>query len=128
MRNAPKILALFFALLFAPSLAAPLAAGGPDLVASPYDVKVANGIVEVNFALAMSEVPNYPVTITAINGPTEEVLYEGTLSAGVYRFSAPLKKISGRGELKVVLRTRITNRSERGNESYTVYLKWQGSL
>ena len=48
----------------------------------------------------------------------------------MYRFSAPLKKISGSGELKVVLKTRVTNRGERerGGQDYLVYQKWQGPM
>jgi len=128
MRNAPRIGTLCCALVLALALAAPLTAAGPEMVSRAFDVKVADGLVDVNFALAMSEVSSYPVTITAICCSTEEVLYEGTLAEGVYHFSAPLKKLSGRGELKVVLKTRVTNRSQAGNESYTVYLKWQGQM
>jgi len=112
-----------------PTLALPLVAAGPELIsAKPFDVKVADGVVTVDFTLALSEVSTYPVSITAISASTEEVLYEGTLSEGVYRFSGPLKKISGRGDLKVVLKTRVTNRTEKGGDSFPVYLKWQGSM
>lgn len=128
MRNTPRTVALFCALGLALTSAAPLAAAGPDLISKAFDVKVADGVVDVNFALNLSEVPSYPVSITAICCSTEELLYEGTLAEGVYRFSAPLTKISGHGELKVVLRTRVTNRSEKGNAAYTVYLKWQGPM
>jgi hypothetical protein len=131
MRNASRIVALFCAPLLALALAAPLAAAGPELVSKAFDVKVANGLVDVNFALNLSDVPSYPVTITAILGTIEEVLYEGTLAEGVYRFSAPLKKISGHGELKVVLKTKVTNRSDKGRtggDAFLVYLKWQGAM
>ena len=128
MRNAPRIVTLFCALVLALALAAPLSAAGPELISKPFAVRVANGVVDVEFALALSEVPSYPVTITAICCSTEELLYEGTLADGVYRFSAPLTKLSGHGELQIVLRTRVTNRSEKGNESYAVYLKWQGLM
>ena len=108
--------------------AAPLAAAGPDLVGRTFDVKVSGGVVDVAFALTLSEVSSYPVTITAVCCSTEEVLYDGTLPEGIYRFSAPLKKISGHGELKVILKTKITNRSDRGSESFLVYQRWQGSM
>ena len=128
MWNAPRIRTLPCALVLALALAAPLAAGEPEMLSKPFDVKVANGVVEVNFALNLSEVSTYPVKITAISGSAEEVLYEGTLVEGIYRFSAPLKKLSGRGELKVVLQTQVTNRSEKGNTTFSAYLKWQGSM
>jgi hypothetical protein len=98
------------------------------MISKSFDVKVANGVVDVNFALNLSEVSTYPVKITAIFGSAEEVLYEGTLAEGVYRLSAPLKKLSGPGELKVVLQTRVANRSEKGNATYSAYLKWQGPM
>jgi hypothetical protein len=121
------ILAVALALAFAP--VAPAAAAGPELISSkPFDVKVADGVVTVDFTLAMSDVSSYPVTITAICCSTEEVLYEGTLSEGAYRFSAPLKKISGHGDLRVILKTRLTNRAEKGSDSFNVYLKWQGRM
>ncbi|HWR97789.1 MAG TPA: hypothetical protein VN317_05145, partial [Candidatus Methanoperedens sp.] len=131
MRHASTVpvLAVAFALALALAPAAPLAAAGPELVsAKPFDVKVAGGVVTVDFTLALSEVSTYPVTITAICCTTEEVLFEGTLAEGAYRFSAPLQKISGHGDLKVVLKTRVTNRSEKGNDSFLVYLKWQGKM
>ena len=83
----------------------------------------------MNFTLTLSEVSSYPVTITAICCTTEEILYDGQLSEGVYRLSAPLTKISGHGDLKVVLKTRVTNRSDKGNADLPdVYLKWQGPM
>jgi hypothetical protein len=129
MRSAKTLTSLALALILTLALAAPLAAAGLELISSkPFDVKVAGGVVTVDFTLALSEVSDYPVSITAISATTEEVLYEGTLSGGVYRFSAPLKKISGRGDLKVVLKTRVTNRTEKGGDSFPVYLKWQGPM
>ena len=116
------------ALALALASAAPLAAAGPDLVGKTFDVKVSGGVVDVSFALALSEVSTYPVTITAICCSTEEVLYDGTLPEGLYRFSAPLRKISGHGELKVVLRTKVASRSDKGGGSFLVYQKWQGPM
>ena len=92
-----------------------------------FDVRVAGGVVDVTFALALSEVSNYPVTITAINGPLEEVLWDGMLSEGLYRLQAPLTKITS-GALKVVLRTKVTNRSTQGPQSYLRYLTWEGTV
>lgn len=107
----------------------PLAAAQPELVSpNPFSVRVANGVVDMSFTLTMSEVTSYPVTITAISGSVEEVLFQGSLGEGVYRFSAPLTKISGGGDLKVILKTRVTNRSDRGNESFIVYFRWQGPM
>jgi hypothetical protein len=124
-----RTVALLLALGASLALAGPAAAAAPALVAArPFDVKVANGTVDVSFTLTLSEVSTYPVTITAISGSVEEVLYEGTLAEGAYRLSAPLTRISGRGDLKVVLKTKITNRSDRGNETSIVYLKWQGPM
>lgn len=128
MRNLPGIATFCLAGVLALAFGTPLAAAGPDLVSNAFEVRVDNRVVEVQFALALSEVSNYPVTITAMCCSTEEVLYQGTLTEGVYRLTAPLTKISGRGELKVVLKTRITSRSDRGNESFLVYQKWQGQM
>lgn len=129
MRGSTWIVRLVSAFVLSTLLAAPLAAAEPELIsAKPFAVQVADGLVTVNFTLALSEVSGYPVRIVAICCSTEEVLYEGTLSEGAYRISAPLKTISGHGDLKVVLKTRITNRTEKGNESYSVYLKWQGPM
>jgi hypothetical protein len=81
-------------------------------------------VVDVTFALALSEISSYPVTITAVGASAEEVLYEGSLQAGVYRLRAPLTKATPSG-LKVVLKTRVTNRSEKANATYVVYQKWE---
>ena len=78
-----------------------------------FDVVVAGGVAEVTFALAMNEVSTYPLTITAVSGALEEVLWEGTLTEGFYRLRAPLTKITS-GTLKVVLRTKLTNRGPSG--------------
>lgn len=92
-----------------------------------FDVRVKGGVVDMTFALALSEVSNYPVSITAINGPLEEVLWDGMLLEGLYRFQAPLTKITS-GPLKVVLRTRVTNRSTEGAQSFFRYLTWEGTV
>lgn len=106
----------------------PLWAAEPEpLPQKMFDVRVEGGVVDVTFALALSEVSNYPVTITAISGPLEEVLWDGGLSEGLYRLQAPLKKITS-GSLKVVLRTKITNRSAQGAQSYLRYLTWEGAV
>jgi hypothetical protein len=129
MHQRSRLAASLATLLFSLALAGPLAAAAPELVtAKPFDVKVSNGTVAMSFTLTLSEVSTYPVTITAICCSTEEVLFEGTLSEGSYRFSAPLKKLSGHGELKVILKTKVTNRSDRGNETFIVYQKWQGAM
>jgi hypothetical protein len=129
MRHARAFPILVFAVALALGAVTPLAAAGPELLsAKPFDVKIANGVVTVDFTLALSDVGTYPVTITALCCSTEEVLYEGTLSEGSYRFSAPLKKISGHGDLRVILKTRLTNRSDKGSDSFNVYLKWQGKM
>ena len=125
-----RILAQFvLTAVIAVAVAAPAAAAGPELVSpKPFDVKVADGVVTATFALALSEVSTSPVTITAVCCSTEEVLFDGTLAEGLYRFSAPLKKISGHGDLKVILKTRVTNRSDKGSDSFTVYQRWQGKM
>ena len=66
-------------------------------------------MVDVTFALALNESSSYPLTITAVAGPVEEILWEGSLPEGFYRLRAPLTKITA-GALKVVLRTKLTNR------------------
>ena len=92
-----------------------------------FDVRVEGGVADVTFALAMNEVSTYPMTITAVSGPLEEVLWEGTLSEGFYRLRAPLAKITA-GPLKVVLRTKLTNRDARGAQTYLRYLTWEGTV
>ena len=88
---------------------------------------IEGGVVDVTFALAMNEVSTYPLTITAISGPLEQVLWEGTLSEGFYRVRAPLTKISS-GALKVVLRVKLTNRDPRGTQTYLRYVTWEGTI
>ena len=112
-------------LLAAPG--APWAAEPESLAQRTFDVTVAGGVVDVTFALALSEVSSYPVTITAIGGPVEELLWEGTLSEGFYRLRAPLTKITT-GALKVVLRTKLTNRTAQGPQSFLRYLAWEGTV
>jgi hypothetical protein len=112
-------------LVSAPSL---LAAGEPQRVAPSFDVKLGPGpAVEMTFALALSEVSSYPVTITAIGGAVEEQLWTGSLSEGVYQFQAPLTKITS-GPLKLVLKTKVTNRTEGGGQSFVTYQKWEGTI
>jgi hypothetical protein len=106
---------------------APWAAEPESLAQRTFDVRVEGAVVEVTFALALSEVPSYPVTITAISGPVEELLWDGVLSEGFYRLRAPLTKITA-GALKVVLRTKVTNRSAQGPQSYLRYLTWEGTV
>jgi len=79
----------------------PWAAEPESLPQKTFDVRVEGGVVDVTFALALSEVSSYPVTITAISGPVEELLWDGTLTEGVYQLRAPLTKISS-GAIKVV--------------------------
>jgi hypothetical protein len=106
----------------------PLLAVQPErLPQKVFDVRVEGGVVDITFALAMNEVSTYPLTITAISGPLEEVLWQGTLSEGFYQLRAPLKKITS-GALKVVLRTKLTNRDTRGDEVYLRYLTWEGKV
>lgn len=128
MRRAAMPAALVTGLALLVALAGPAGAASPELVSRPFEVKVSGGVVEMTFTLTLSEVSTYPTKITAMRGSEEEVLYEGTLAEGVYRFSAPLTKITGRGDLKVVLRTKVTNRTDRGNDSFLVYQAWTGSL
>jgi len=92
-----------------------------------FDVRVEGGVVDVTFALALNEVSTYPVTITAVSGSLEEVLWEGTLTGGFYRLQAPLTKITS-GALKVVLRTKLTNRDAGGAQTFLRYLTWEGTI
>ena len=103
------------------------AAAPEKLPQKTFDVRVEGGVVDVIFALAMNEVSTYPLTITAVSGPLEEVLWEGTLSEGFYRLRAPLTKISS-GALKVVLRVKLTNRDTQGTQTYLRYVTWEGKV
>lgn len=126
-----RVPSLWFAPLFVILLAAApsaLSAAEPFQIAPPFEVRVVPGpAVEVTFALALSEVSSYPVTITATSGATEEVLYSGSLSAGVYRMNAPLTKITS-GPVKLILKTKVTNRSESGTQSFLSYQRWEGTV
>jgi len=117
--------ALAAALLLAAPVA-PRAAEPERLPQKVFEVRAEGGTVEVTFALAMSEVPDYPVTITAISGSVEELLWDGMLAEGFYRLRAPLTKITP-GPLKVVLRTKITNRTAQGNIHFLRYQTWEGT-
>ena len=143
------LVATFGFLLAVPG--APGAAEPERLFEKSFDVEVAGGsppVVQVTFALALSEVSDYPVRITAVGGSVEEQLYFGTLKEGIYRLRAPLTKISS-GPLKVVLKTKVINRippvrrdndtsegaganevirSSQASETYIRYLTWEGSI
>ena len=119
------VCATLFALLPAPATAVE-----PETVLpSAYSVTIdaSSRTAEVTFALALSEVSSYPVTITAVGGAVEEQLWQGSLSAGVYRIRLPITKISS-GRLKIVLKTKIVNRRNAGSDSFLVYQTWEGSL
>lgn len=130
-----KDVRLFLAVSLATGLlfAAPraLQATEPErLPEKTFDVRIESGAtptVEVTFALAMSDVPSYPVAITAIGGAVEELLYDGMLSEGFYRLRAPITKIKS-GPIKLVLRTRITHRTGQGPQNFARYITWDGSL
>jgi hypothetical protein len=92
-----------------------------------FDVRVEGRVVDVTFALALNESSSYPLTITAVSGPVEEILYEGSLPEGFYRLQAPLTKITS-GALKVVLRTKLTNRDAKGGQTFLRYLTWEGTV
>ena len=121
-----------FVLLAALTIVAPfdLAAAEPELLSQrTFDVAVdSSGTVEVNFVLALSEISSYTVIVTAVRDATEEQLWSGSLQEGFYRLRAPLTKITGSGPLKIVLKTTMINRSNRGNDSFIVYRKWEGSI
>ena len=106
---------------------APWAAAPEKLPQSVFDVRVEGGVVDVTFALAMNEVSMYPLTITAVGGPVEEILWEGSLPEGFFRLRAPLTKITA-GPLKVVLRTKLTNRDARGAQTFLRYVTWEGKV
>jgi hypothetical protein len=109
----------------------PLSAAEPERITDSFSVSTLSSgggpQVEVSFTLALSEVSSYPVTITATSGAVEEKLWEGSLTEGMYRLRAPLTKIAP-GPLKVILKTRTTNRSAEGNQTSIVYRKWEGVL
>ena len=150
MRNSHlrRVLVMTFGFLVALPIA-PRAAEPERLFQKSFDVRVEGGsppVVEVTFALALSEISDYPVRITAVGGAVEEQLYFGTLKEGMYRLRAPLTKISA-GPLKVILKTKVTNRitpvkrkDQAGEEDETRvrstqtaetsvrYLTWEGSI
>lgn len=113
------------------SMPGALSAAPPERVGTPFEVSVTAGSggpqVEMTFALIHSDVSSYPVTITAISGTIEEQLWEGTLPQGIYRFTAPLTKIKS-GQVRVVLKAKITNIAAGKNESFHSYQRWEGSI
>ena len=93
-----------------------------------FDVVVGAGpVLDITFALTLSDVSTYPVTITAVAGSVEEQLWEGTLPEGSYRLRAPLKKVTS-GPVRVVLRTKMTNLDAQKNQSFYVYRRWDGTI
>jgi hypothetical protein len=126
--SAPALLGV--ALLLTHPAALP-AAEPEQLSAKSFDVAVRSEggrpLVEVTFSLALSEISTYPVTITAVGGRGEEKLWEGVLGEGTYRLRAPLTTIAA-GPLKVILRTKVTNRSLGKGEGYLIYRKWEGTI
>ena len=128
MRNLRYFVALLLTALLIPAAPGSLSAAVPEPLAQKvFDVQVEGGVVEMTFALALNDVSTYPLTITATSGSVEEVLWQGTLSEGIYRLSAPLTKISS-GPLKVVLRTKLTTRDARGAQTCLRYVTWQGTI
>ena len=106
-------------------------AAEPEKVGSSFAVTITSGPggpqVEMTFALAHSDVASYPVTITAVAGSVEEQLWDGTLSEGLYRFRAPLTKITS-GPIRLVLKTRMRNIDSGGNQSFHSYQRWDGTI
>lgn len=111
--------------------AAPAAvpAAEPERLSSKlFDVVVGAGpVLDITFALTLSDVSTYPITITAISGSVEEPLWEGTLPEGSYRLRAPLTKIKS-GPVRLVLRTKMTNLDAQKNQSFYVYKRWEGTI
>lgn len=122
------ILLLAFALCTVP---AALRAAQPEKVGAPFEVSVTSGPggpqVEMTFALIHSDVSTYPVTITAVAGPIEEELWKGSLPEGVYRFKGPLQKIKS-GQVRLILKTRMTNIESGKNQSFNSYRRWDGQI
>lgn len=129
MRNYRPIFAIVLAALIL-VLPGALAAAEPELLSqSTFGVTGdPSGKLEVTFALALSTIPSYFVTITAVSGSTEEQLWGGNLSEGFYRLRTQLTKIPGSGPLKVVVKTTMVNRTSKGSESFNVYRTWEGTL
>ena len=153
MRRAGLLIAFMTAVLFGGPAAVP--AAEPERLSSKlFDVVVGAGpVLDITFALTLSDVSTYPVTITAIAGSVEEPLWDGTLPEGSYRLRAPLTKIKS-GPLRVVLRTKMTNlmaarkptkpeeskppakpgevrppaKEATGSQSYYVYQRWEGTI
>jgi len=132
------------AVLFGAPAAVP--AAEPERLSSKlFDVVVGAGpVLDITFALTLSDVSTYPVTITAVAGSVEEQLWEGTLPEGSYRLRAPLTKIKS-GPLRVILRTKMTNlmaarkptkpeerkppmKEGTGSQSFYVYQRWEGTI
>ena len=129
MKRAASIFAPLAAaavLIWSPIVAS---AAEPEQVSSKlFDVTVGAGpVLEITFALTLSDVSTYPVTITAIAGAVEEQLWDGTLPEGIYRLRAPLTKITS-GPVRLVLRTKMTNLAAKGNQTFYVYRRWDGSI
>ena len=127
MRRAGVLIAFMTAVLFGGPAAVP--AAEPERLSSKlFDVVVGAGpVLDITFALTLSDVSTYPVTITAIAGSVEEPLWDGTLPEGSYRLRAPLTKITS-GPVRLVLRTKMTNLDAQKNQSFYVYRRWEGTI
>jgi hypothetical protein len=127
MRRAGLLIAFMTAVLVGGPAAVP--AAEPERLSSKlFDVVVGAGpVLDITFALTLSDVSTYPVTITAIAGSVEEPIWDGTLPEGSYRLRAPLTKITS-GPVRLVLRTKMTNLDAKGNQTFYVYKRWEGTI
>ncbi|HEY6000354.1 MAG TPA: hypothetical protein VI078_13780 [bacterium] len=122
------LLAAALALAIATVPAAATAAEPEKIFGKVFDVVVGPGpVLEITFPATLSEISSYPVTVTAVQGSTEEKLWEGVLGEGLYRLRAPLQRITS-GQVRVIVRVKMTNLDAKGNQSYYVYRRWEGSI
>lgn len=106
------------------------AAGEEKLLFSPRDTLY----FDIRFALALSEVNRYPITITLIqqagSETEEQELYKGQLTEGFYLLRVPLERFpteSGEVNAKVIIKVRIFNRAPGGRQSFYSYRRWEGT-
>jgi hypothetical protein len=88
-----------------------------------------NVVFNVRLALALSEVKNYPVTVTVVMNGKETQIFSDRLKEGIWVISEKLPVVgSGTVPWKVVVMVRVFNRDEKGSTSFNSYTTAEGSF
>ena len=85
-----------------------------------------DAVLNVTFALALSEVRSYPVTLTLTMGGEEIRIFDGRLDEGFWNVTEKVR--IKRGPWKVILRIKVTNRTEGGSTTFSSYTTAEGTF